>query len=50
MIHISKLNGLKVIYHLFSQCLTKILSKTTSFSKPDGVAHNEQTEQSLTKN
>jgi hypothetical protein len=35
--HISKINGLKVIHHLYSQCLTQILSKMTSFTKPEGV-------------
>jgi hypothetical protein len=35
--HISKLNDLKVSHHLYSQCLTQILSKTTSFTKPKRV-------------
>jgi hypothetical protein len=35
--HISKLNDLKVIHDLYSQCLTQIMSKTTSFTKPEGV-------------
>jgi hypothetical protein len=35
--HISKLKDLKVIYHLYSQCLTQILSETTSFTEPEGV-------------
>jgi hypothetical protein len=35
--HISKLNELKVIHGLHSQCLTQILSKTTSFTEPEGV-------------
>ena len=35
--HISKFNNLKVIHDLYSQCLTQILSKTTSFSNLEGV-------------
>jgi hypothetical protein len=35
--HISKLNDLKVIHDLYSQCLTQIMSKATSFTKPEGV-------------
>lgn len=35
--HISKLKDLKVIYHLYSQCLTPILSKRFFFTKPEGV-------------
>jgi hypothetical protein len=35
--HIFKLNDLKVIHDLYSQCLTQTLSKTTSFIKPEGV-------------
>jgi hypothetical protein len=35
--HICKLNDLKVIHHLYSQCLTQTLSKTTSFTKLEGV-------------
>jgi hypothetical protein len=35
--HIFKLNDLKVIHLLYSQCLTKILSKTISFTKLEGV-------------
>jgi hypothetical protein len=35
--HISTLNNLKVIHHLFSQYLTQILSKTTSFTEPEEV-------------
>jgi hypothetical protein len=35
--HISKLNDLKVIHDLYSQYLTQIMSKTTSFTKPEGV-------------
>jgi hypothetical protein len=31
---VCKLNDLKVIHDLYSQCLTQILSKTTSFNKP----------------
>jgi hypothetical protein len=34
---IYKLNDLKVIYDLYSQYLTQILSKMTSFTKPVGV-------------
>jgi hypothetical protein len=34
---ISKLNDLKVIHDLYSQCLTQILSKTTSSTKLEGV-------------
>jgi hypothetical protein len=36
--HISKLNDLKVIHDLYSQCLTQTLSKMTSFTKPEGGA------------
>jgi hypothetical protein len=32
-----KLNDLKVIHDLYSQCLTQTLSKTTSNMKPEGV-------------
>ena len=35
--HISKLNNLKVIHDLYSQCLTRVLSKTTSFLNMEGV-------------
>jgi hypothetical protein len=35
--HISKLNNLIVIHDLYSQYLTQILSKTSSFTKPEGV-------------
>jgi hypothetical protein len=35
--HIFKLNGLKVIHDLYSECLTQTLSKTTSNSEPEGV-------------
>jgi hypothetical protein len=35
--HIWKLNDFKVIYHLYSQCLTPILSKRFFFTKPEGV-------------
>jgi hypothetical protein len=31
--HIIKLNDLKVIHDLYSQCLNQTLSKTTSFTK-----------------
>jgi hypothetical protein len=31
--HISKLNDLRVIHDLYSQCFTQIMSKTTSFTK-----------------
>ena len=34
---ILKLNNLKVIHDLYSQCLTQILSKTTFFSSMKGV-------------
>jgi hypothetical protein len=34
---ISKFNNLKVIHDLYSQCLTQILSKMFSFTKPEGV-------------
>jgi hypothetical protein len=37
--HISKLNDSKVIHDLYSQCLTQIMSKTTSFTNPEGVVH-----------
>jgi hypothetical protein len=36
--HISKLNKLKVIYDLYSQCLTQILSKMISLRKLEGVS------------
>jgi hypothetical protein len=35
--YIYKLNNLKVIDDLYSQCLTKISSKTTSKSDTEGV-------------
>jgi hypothetical protein len=35
--HIFKLNSLKVINDLYSQCLTQILFKTTCNSEPEGV-------------
>ena len=35
--HFFKLNYLKVIHDLYSQCLTQILSKTTFFSSMEGV-------------
>jgi hypothetical protein len=35
--HIFKLNNLKVIHDLHSQCLTEILSKTTWFMGMEGV-------------
>jgi hypothetical protein len=34
---ISKLNNLKVIHDLYSQCLTQILSKTSSNTNMEGV-------------
>jgi hypothetical protein len=37
--HIFKLNDLKVIHHLYYQCLTEILSKTTSNREPEGVCN-----------
>jgi hypothetical protein len=37
--HISKLNDLKVIHDLYSHYLTQIISKTTSFTKPEGVSY-----------
>jgi hypothetical protein len=36
--HIFKLNYLKVIHDLYSQCLTQTLSKTTSNREPEGVS------------
>jgi hypothetical protein len=36
-LHIFKLNNLKVVHDLHSQCLTQNLSKTTSNSEPEGV-------------
>jgi hypothetical protein len=36
-LHISKLNGLKVIHDLYSQCLTQTLSKTSSYCNAEGV-------------
>jgi hypothetical protein len=38
--HIFKLNDLKVIHDIHSQCLTQILSKTTSNREPEGVLNN----------
>jgi hypothetical protein len=35
--HISKLNDLKVIHDVYSQCLAQALYKTTPFTKPEGV-------------
>jgi hypothetical protein len=35
--HIFKLNNLKVIHDLYSQCLTQTLSKMTSNREPEGV-------------
>ena len=35
--HIFKLNNLKVIHDLYSQCLTQTLSKTTYFIGIEGV-------------
>ena len=35
--HIYKLNNLKVIDDLYSQCLTQSMSKTTSFTNTEGV-------------
>ena len=35
--HICKLNNLKVIDDLYSQCLTQNMSKTTSFTNTEGV-------------
>ena len=37
MVHIFKLNNLKVIRDLHSKRLTQILSKTISFTNPEGV-------------
>ena len=36
-LYISKLNNLKVIHDLYSQCLTQALSKMTSFFSMEGV-------------
>ena len=36
--HICKLNNLKVIDDLYSQCLTQTLSKTSSFTNMEGVS------------
>ena len=38
--HFFKLNNLKVIHDLYSQCLTQILSKTSSKSYMEGVSYN----------
>jgi hypothetical protein len=38
--HISRLNDLKVIHDLYSQCLTQTLFKMTSFTKLEGVSKN----------
>ena len=35
--HIYKINNLKAIDDLYSQCLTQTLSKTTSFTNTEGV-------------
>ena len=35
--HIFKLNNLKVIHDLYSQCLTQALSKTNLFFSTEGV-------------
>jgi hypothetical protein len=35
--HIFKVNDLKVIHDLYSQCLTQTLSKTTSNREQEGV-------------
>jgi hypothetical protein len=40
--HIFKLNDLKVIHDLYSQCLTQTLSKTTSNREPEGVLWSKQ--------
>jgi hypothetical protein len=37
--HISKLNNLKVLHDLYSQCLTQGLSKMTSFFNTEGVCN-----------
>jgi hypothetical protein len=41
--YISILNDLKVIHDLYSQCLTQIMSKTTSFTKLEGVWRTSRT-------
>jgi hypothetical protein len=38
--HIFKLNDLKVVLVLYSQCLTKTLSKMTSNGEPEGVSED----------
>jgi hypothetical protein len=38
--HIFKLNDLKVIHDLYSQCLTQTMSKMTSNSELEGVRPN----------
>jgi len=40
--HICKLNNLKVLDNLYSQCLTQILSKTTSFTNTEGVGQDHK--------
>jgi hypothetical protein len=40
--HIFKLNNLKVIHDLHSQCLTEILSKTTWFMGMEGVGEERE--------
>ena len=37
--HIYKINNLKAIDDLYSQCLTQTLSKTTSFTSTEGVLY-----------
>jgi hypothetical protein len=36
---------LKVIHDLYSKCLAQILSKTSSFTKPEGVMEKNQVDQ-----
>jgi hypothetical protein len=40
--HIFKLNTSKIIYDLYSQCLTQILFKTISFTNLEGVLNHEK--------
>jgi hypothetical protein len=39
--HIFRLNDLRVIHNLYSQCLTQTLSKTTSNREPEGVIYDD---------
>jgi hypothetical protein len=38
--HIFKHDDFKIIHHVYYQCLTQTLFKTTYFTKPEGVLRN----------